>query len=154
MYTFVVEFDTFLIIVWYIFVHYVYIFVYFCTFLGIAYCLLEEAVDMLRNEPSKHKVNHPLFSRLAMGLWPTSGQPQGNIMPYIGPYLISILVNIKYLLILIAFLNGLVNPIPYSLLAIPYWLFPIGYSLLMIQFDLFVLGRSGLRSYGGRYHAV
>ena len=40
----------------------------------------------------------------------TTGQPQGNIMPYIGPDLIQIGYNIKYLLILKIFVYGLVTP--------------------------------------------
>ena len=35
---------------------------------------------------------------------------QGNMIPYIGPYLIPVLVNIQYLIILIAFLYGVVTP--------------------------------------------
>ena len=40
------------------------------------------------------------------------GKPQGNIIPYIGFYLIQILLNISYLLIFIAFLCWLVTPSP------------------------------------------
>ena len=43
--------------------------------------------------------------------WPPTGQPQGNIMPCIGPCLIRILANIQYPLILVASLYGLVTPI-------------------------------------------
>ena len=44
----------------------------------------------------------------------TIGKPQGNIIPYIGPYLIGLIIaegeSIKWLSILITFLCGLVTP--------------------------------------------
>ena len=42
--------------------------------------------------------------------WKATGQPQGNLMPYIGPNLIPVLAKNQYLLILIAFLYVLVTP--------------------------------------------
>ena len=43
---------------------------------------------------------------------PRRDNSQGNIMPYVVPYLKPILVNNQYLLILLAFLYGLVTPSP------------------------------------------
>ena len=39
----------------------------------------------------------------------TTGQPQGNMMPYMGPYLIPVLVHVQYFLIFMKN-YGLVTP--------------------------------------------